>query len=215
MTSINKDVWRIIDNDAAIRKNLVQGLINTSALARKIAKEHHLDRNIDAVISAIRRYEGSKEKKETLHTVYVLLKKAKLSTRTKLVSVLLKKHEDIRKKLATLYAKIDFSAGDTLRIFEVSTYIKLIIDDKNVLLVKSTFAERDIVGITAKLGELCIDYQADITKTPGLFATLSNELAGNDISIVDSMICHNEHIIIVEEKNLERTFNVVFHLTHA
>ena len=53
MTNINQKVWRIIDIDSAIKKNLLEGLINTSALARKIAKEHDLVDNVDAVISAI------------------------------------------------------------------------------------------------------------------------------------------------------------------
>ncbi len=214
MTNINKEVWRIIDNDAALKKNLLLKLINISALARKIANEHNLQNNIDAVISAIRRYEGSIEKKENTSKIYSLLKKAKLSTRTKLASILFKKNSEIRQKLAKLYSEIDFEAGDTLRIFEVSKYIKIIIDEKTVKLVKKLFNNKEIVEITIKLGEVSIDYVVDITKTPGLFATLSNELATNNTSIVDSMICYSEHIIIVNEKDLQKTFNVIFKLTH-
>ncbi|MBC8500990.1 MAG: hypothetical protein ISS25_04610 [Nanoarchaeota archaeon] len=212
MTNIQREVWRVIDNDASVKKNLLEKLINISALARKIAKEHSLDSNIDAVISAIRRYEGNVEKKQHLRKIYSLLKEAKLSTRTKLASVLFKKNMGIRKKLAELYSKIDFEGGDTLRIFEVTKYIKIIIDDKTVKLVKDIFETKEIVNVATKLGELSIDYNLDITKTPGIFATLSNELASNGISIVDSMICYSEHIIIVDEEDLEKTFNVIFML---
>ena len=213
MTNINNEVWRIIENDAAIKKNLLNNLINISALARKIAKEHSLENNLDAIISAIRRFETNKENKQTNLNIYSLLKKSKLSTRTKLASVLFKKNSEIRKKLASLYSKIDFEANETLRIFEVSKYIKIIIDEKNLLLINKIFIKKDIVEITKHLAELSIDYNIDITKTPGIFATLSNELSMNNISIVDSMICYSEHIIIVNEKQIKKAFNVVFDLS--
>lgn len=214
-TTINTLVWRVIDNDAATKRNLLQGVINTSALARKIATENDLAGNIDAVISAIRRYEGSDERKDYLAKVFALLKEAKLSTKTKLASILLKKNAEVRKKLAKLYAEVDFEAGETLRIFEVTRHIKIIVDEKNAKAVKDIFTRSDIVSSTASLGELSIIYSSDITKTPGLFATLSNELASSGVSIVDSMICHSEHLIIVEEKEVERAFTIVFRLTHG
>ncbi|MFA6072969.1 MAG: hypothetical protein WC758_02570 [Candidatus Woesearchaeota archaeon] len=214
MTNINKEVWKIIDGDASIKKNLLDNLINISALARKISQEHDLKNNLDAIISAIRRYENNNEKKATNTKVYSMLKNSKLSTRTKLASMLLKKNSNIRKKLAELYSKIDFEAGDTLRIFEVTKYIKIIVDDKNLLIAKKIFTNEEIVESSNKLSELTIDYNTNVTKTPGVFATLSNELATNNISIIDSMICHSEHIFIVDEKSLEEAFKVVFKLTH-
>jgi len=213
MTNISKEVWKIIDLDAALKKNLLAGLINISALARKIAFEYGFKNNIDAVISAIRRYEGNTEKKDILKETYELLKKSKLSTKTKLASVLFKKNSPTRKKLAELYSKIEFEMGDILRIFEVSKYIKIIVDQKTVSSVKKIFEEKDILEITLSVGELSIEYNQNITKTPGIFATLSNELAINNISIVDSMICYYEHIIIVNEKDIESAFKVIFNLT--
>lgn len=215
MTNIQGKVWQLIDNDAAIKRTLLEGLINTSALARKLAAEHGLTENIDAVISAIRRYEGDAEKKDVLAKVFALLKEAKLSTKTKLAAVLLKKNAEVRKKLARLYAQIDFEAGETLRIFEVTKYIKLIVDEKSLPFIKDLFTKGETVELIKGLGELSIDYTIDITTTPGLFATLSNELAASGVSIVDSMICHREHIIIVNEQDIEETFKIVFRLTHG
>jgi hypothetical protein len=214
MTNINAQVWRIIDNNAAIKRNLLEGLINTSSLARKLAEENDWQDNIDAIISAIRRYKGSIEKKSVMTEVFRMLKNAKLSTRTKLVAVLLKKNSEVRKKLAKLYTQIDFEAGETLRIFEVTKYIKLIIEEKTLSIINELMNKSEIVEIKKGLGEISIDYSVDITKIPGVFATLSNELAANDVSIVDSMICHREHIIIVQEKEIEKTFTTIFKITH-
>ncbi|MEK6846155.1 MAG: hypothetical protein AABY26_05315, partial [Nanoarchaeota archaeon] len=71
----------------------------------------------------------------------------------------------------------------------------------------------EIVDVEKGLGELTIIYGIDITKTPGVFALIANELAASNISIIDSMICHSEHLIILKEGDLQKGFNVVFGLT--
>ncbi len=211
--NINKEVCRYLDNHITIKKNLADGLINVRALAKKIIVDLHLQGSLNAVISAIRRYHLDMAEKEYLPKVYALLQKAKILTRTKLVSLLLKKSEAVRNKLANLYQKIDFQGGDTLRIFEVNKNIKIIIDEKSLRDAETIFNRKEIVDIEKNLGELTIAYNIDITKTPGVFALLANEFAANNISIVDSMICHSEHLIIVKERELQKGFQIVFELT--
>lgn len=213
MTNINKEVWRYLDNHLTIKKDLSEELINVRALAKKILQDVPLFGSLNAVISAIRRYHNEEKEKDTLPQVYALLRKAKLQTRTKLASLLLKKNSGVRNKLVQLYPKIDFEGGDTLRIFEVNKYIKIILDEKTLDLAKKLFLEAEIVDTEKNLGELTIIYGIDITKTPGVFALLANELAANSISIIDSTICYSEHLIILKEGDLQKGFNVVFALT--
>ncbi len=213
MTNINKVTWEYIDNRTEIKKTLLSGLINISALARQIAKEKNLLSNIDAIISAIRRYESKIDKKEYYTKLYSLLKKAKISTKTKLASILIKRNDQTGKKASTIYSKVAMHRDSTLRIFEVTNYIKIIMDDQYFKEIKSFFSANEIENEEKNLGELTINYRDDITRIPGLFATLSNEMAMNDISLIDSMICHWEHIIIVQEENIEKAFKVILNLT--
>jgi hypothetical protein len=212
MTNINKQVWRYIDSHTEIRKNILEGLINISALARKIAKDEGLERSVDAVISAIRRYEGQPEKKKSYHNVYELLKKAKMLTKTKLASLLIKRTEQTEKKIVSLFTKVQSKRGPKWRIFELTDYIKIITDEELLEEIKKIFAKDEIEVIEKDLGKLTIIYNEDITKIPGVFAALLNELAMNDISIIDSMICQWEHIIIVKEKDLQKAFAVIYNL---
>ena len=213
MKNINKEVWRYLDNHITIKKNLSDELINVRALSKKIIKDLNLNCSLSSAISAIRRYHADLKEKEYLPQVYGLLRKAKLLTRTKLASILLKKKESVRNKLIKIYQMIDFEGGDTLRMFEVNRYIKIIVDEKNLSEIKELFNASEIVDLEKNLGELTISYNLDITKTPGVFALLSNELAANNISIIDSMICYSEHLIIIREEDLQRAFAVVFGLT--
>ena len=213
MKNINREVMRYLDNHLTIKKNLADELINVRALAKKIIADLNLRCSLNAAISAIRRYHLEKKENENLPQIYASLKKAKISTRTKLGSILLKKRELVREKLAELYTKIDFAGGDTFQIFEVNKYIKIIVDEKMLEESKKIFSDAEIVDTENNLGELTIIYGAEITKTPGVFALLANELAANNVSIIDSMICHSEHLIIVKESDLQNGFNVLFHLT--
>lgn len=214
MTNINKDVWRYLDNNLAVKKNLFEGVINVRALAKRIISDLHTNWSLHSVISAIRRYEGKAEQRDYMKELYKQLKAAKLSTKTKLCSVLFYKKSAVRKRLSELFATIDFEGGDILRIFEVSKYIKIIIDEKTIINVNKIFDKDQIVNIEKNIGELNIIYSEEITKIPGLFAAIANELAANNISIVDSMICHSEHIIIVQEKDIQHAFDVLFALLH-
>ena len=74
------------------------------------------------------------------------------------------------------------------------------------------FNPKEIETTEKNLSEIAINYRDDITKIPGLFATIANELALNEVSIIDSMICHWEHIIVAKEKDLEGALKVILNL---
>ncbi|HIH31258.1 TPA: hypothetical protein HA235_00975 [Candidatus Woesearchaeota archaeon] len=204
MTNIQKIVWEYIDRNASIQKMLISGLINTSALARRIAKEQSLVDNITAVISAIRRYESLLDKKENQKDLMKLIRSAKISTRTKLSSILLKRTDTIEERISTIYSKIKIRRDNILRIFEVTNYIKIIVDDELYEHIKKLFSDVNIEKSNRSLSEISINYGSDITKIAGIFAAVANEMAINNISIIDSMICHWEHILIVDERDLQK-----------
>ncbi len=210
--NINQEVKRIIDNNLAIRKLLGEGLINTLALARKILKDYKMNCTLSAVLSAVRRYQENVEYKDYLKEVYNLLGDSKLMTKTKLFSILVKKSQETRKKVARVYSELE--QDETFIVFETSKYFKIILDKENKKKVDEAFSKKEIIDEEKNIGLLSIDYGSNITKTPGIFALIANELGANDISIVDSMICHSEHIIIVQEKDIQKAFNVIFDLIH-
>ncbi len=210
--NVNQEVRRIIDNNLAIRKLLGEGLINTLALARKILKDYKLDCTLSAVLSAVRRYQEKLHYEDYLKGVYAALKNATLTTRTKLFSILIRKRAEVRKKVAKLYSELE--PEETLVVFETTKYLKIILDKERKKDVKDLFSEKEIIDTEADIGILHVSYGIDVTKIPGVFALIANELGANGVSIVDSMICHLEHIIVVREKDIQKAFNVIFNLLH-
>jgi hypothetical protein len=212
MKNIQKIVWDYIDRRIELQKVLMNGLMNTSALARRISKELNLAEHIDAIISSVRRYECKQDKKERHFKIYALLRKSRISTKTKLASILLKRNDTSEEQVASIYSKIKVRRDSVLRVFEVTNYIKIIIDEDLFRDVRDIFSDKDVEKIDRNLSEITINYRSDITKISGIFAAVANELAMNDISIIDSMICNWEHIIIVTEDDLQKTVATVMNL---
>jgi len=57
-----------------------------------------------------------------------------------------------------------------------------------------------------------ISYPKDLEKTPGVFFIIANELAQNNISIVDALISSSEHILVVDENDVVRAFDLIYNL---
>ena len=207
MTNIQSSVTNFIEQDVSIRGGLARGFLNTRSLAKYIYLNLQLSCTIDAVISAIRRYEEKQEPKENIKKRYELIASAKVSSRTRMVSVLFKKTPEARTALVKLYNKIDFSKNEVIRILEVSQFIKLIIDRTNFSKVQELFS--DIVSVEKNLGEISLVYETEVANTPGVFAALSSEFALSDISIVDGVIVGSEHIFIFNEDDLMKALEAM------
>lgn len=210
INNIREFVWKIIDTDIALKKDISRGILNLRAVANYIINKHKIDTSIDSVISALRRYNTTK--KQDTRDIYSILKKAEIRTITKMALLSLKKNEDVTKKLGILLPKIDFESGEVLRILEGSKLFRIIFDKKSYTQITDEFKKTDIIDSNKNISMIEMIYPKELEKTPGVFSVISNELAENDISIIDALICSNEHIIIVDEKDILKSFEVVNNL---
>ncbi|MBL7054254.1 hypothetical protein ISS05_00685 [Candidatus Woesearchaeota archaeon] len=210
--NIREFVWKIIDMDLSLKKDLSRGIINTRALANYIIDNHKINTSIDSVISAIRRYNIVPEKNRDAGIVYKLLKQAEIRTLTKMAYLSLKKNEDTTLKLSQILPKINFEAGETLRILEGSKIFKIMINQNSYDRMHELFGKKNIIDSNKKIGMIEMVYPDILKKTPGVFSVISTELAQNNISIIDALICSNEHIIVVNENDILKAFEILNNL---
>lgn len=208
--NIRQFVWQIIDTDLSLKKDLSRNLINVRALANYIVDKYKADISLDSIISAIRRYPISPEKKHDSSEAYRLLKQAKIRTITKMASISLKKNEETTLKLGEVLPKVNFEIGEVLRVLEGAKLFKIIIDKKSFDKMYSAFGKKNIIEYDKNIGMIELSYPDVLKKTPGVFSAISGELAGNDISIIDALIISNEHIIVVDEKDLLKAFEILY-----
>jgi len=212
MTNIVKKVWKTIDNSPCIQRNMYRGLINSRALAKYIIKEKKIDATIDAVISAIRRYELNQYEELFTTAQNMIIQTVNLSTRSQLAGISLIKDTDTQKILPKLFNIIQYVRGDVLRIIQANESIKILIDEKNMENVLDLFSKDKIVTIDKELAEINMHIHPKMQITLGVLATITNELTINGINIVDAITCSPEMLWFVKEEDLLKAYNVLYQL---
>ena len=211
-SNVREFVWKVIDTDLSLKKDISRGVINVRALANYIINKYKLSISVDSVISAVRRYHVNPEKKTNMGGVYSLLKQAKIKIITRMASLSMKKNEEVTKKLGEVLPAVNFEIGEVLRVLEGSKLFKIIIDQKSFNKMHETFGKNNIIESSKKIGMIEMIYPDALQKTPGVFSAVSTELGENDISIIDALVCSNEHIIIVDEKDLLKSFEILYNM---
>ena len=211
MTNIVHEVWKILDTSPSIRKDMGLGLINNSALARYIIKEKKLDAEMDAILSAIRRYEIELNE-DLINTANNIICHSAISTKSRLSNISIIKDTETQKLLPKLFTLINYNRGDVLRIIQADESIKILVDEKNLEKVKRVFSQDKIIKIDENLGEINIHLHPEAVNTPGIIAVISNELLMNEINIMETMSCVPELLWFVREKDLPLAYNVFYQL---
>jgi hypothetical protein len=209
--NIKETVWRFIDTDISIKKSLSKKIVNVRSLAKYIMATQKIDASVDAVISAIRRYKENIKTEET-YPIHQVLKQARVVIKTKMSSLLLKRNDFVKTKLGRPDKMMDFREHDIIRVLEGSNALTIVIDQKNLEKLKSIFPKELILEENKNVGLIEINYPRILKKTPGVFSAIYNELAENNISIIDALISSNEHILIVEETKILKAFDLVYAL---
>ena len=210
--NIREFVWKIINTDISVKKNLARNIINTRALAKHIIRTQKINTSLDSVISAIRRYQNSDQKKENDLSIYNMLKQARINIRTKMSALLLKRTDEVKTILGRPDKIIGYLEHEIIRVIEGKETLLIVFDQKNFDKILNIFPKKVHIKAKKRVGMIEINYPLSLEKTPGVFNTISSELAENNISIIDAVITSNEHIIIIKEDELNKAFETLYNL---
>jgi len=215
MTNTVQKVWRFLDNNPSIKREMKRGLINTSALARYIINKWKISADQDAVISAIRRYRLDIYTDVFDNAYKILSQTVNISTKSNLAEISLIKDDEVQELLPKIFSIIKYVQGDVLRVTQANESIRLLIDEKNMEKVIDMFPKKKIISKEKGLAEINIYIHPQMQTTPGILATIANELAINDINIVEFMTCPPEMICVVKKDDLLRASRVLYKLCES
>ena len=208
------EVWKYLDNNPSIKTDISLGLINIRALAKYIIKTQKMDATLDAVISAIRRYELSRQEDIFLEARRLIGQTITLSTRSGLVEISLIKDDDVQRIIPELFEIIDHHRGEVLRIIQATESIKILVDGKNLEDVTELFPKNKILKIDNNLAEINMHMNSQMITTRGILAVIANELAINGINIMEIMSCLPEMLLFVKEQDILKAYQVLYQLCH-
>jgi aspartokinase len=192
----------------------IKGLVNRRALARYILKAEGLKATeLDALIAALRRFKQEKQVEETDFSK--LLGEITIATKENIVIITLRKSVSVFEKLAKVISCVDFSKSELLKISQGAASIKLFIDEPNLKKVKEMFNDRELLDVTKNVSEIGIIFPHDAIHTKGVIAYLSSALSVEGINIIETMTCTPEMSIYVDEKQMLKAYETLWHIEES
>ena len=208
--NISRDVWNVIDHDAALKLDLSRGIVNVRALARVIAKQLEVRTTEEAIVSAIRRYPISGKPLAPLDKATSVARQSEISTRSKIVNIALVKDKEIQENLEKAFSIINFDRGEVLRMVQGDESIKVMVNEKNLKKLLEIFPRNKIIHVQKNLAEINLRLHPEAVSTPGIILVFTTELARNGINMVEVMSCVPEMMIFVEEKDALKAYETLF-----
>ncbi len=207
--NITKLTEQYIQAHPSVKDCLRKGMINYSALTRKIAEDSGLDlkKSFDAILIACRRY-FRKIKKESIHEnkIIDILKKSKLEVKNKIIVAVIEKGIyfsnlwDLQKSIK--------DKSEIFHVIEGSTTITIITADEFKEEIKKLFRNK-IVKISEELAEVTLKSTEELEKTPGVVAYLTSLLSENNINIIETMSTWTDTLFVIEEKDIGKAMVVL------
>lgn len=212
--NISDKVSSFLDNDFIIRRCLFKNIISLRALSRHIIRKLELkERNLEAVISAIRRYKKV-EKEEADDKLKKLFSKISIKTRSDIVDVRVQKNKRSVEKISKLNYAVDVEKGEVIRVIQAEQSITIIIDNKNFDKFSSIFSKEDIISLDKNLVEVNLQFTGEAQNVKGIVALVTSSLNAEGINIVEIMSSAPELLIIIKKDDLLKVLNVVDNLQY-
>ena len=192
-------VRRRLSLKPGIREYLRQDIVNVTALARMMAQELGME-NIQAVISAIKRYKSEVEKEESEYEKRMrnLLAYCTLSMASDIAIITLAHPVEWR----TLEKHLNIK-----HVVEGASVTNLVVDEKSV----PAFKKLGLSPITIRTGLAAITMQSntDFQATPGAMIHLLAPISYSGLNIEETLSCYSDKIIILKMEDAQKAFNIL------
>jgi len=199
-------VREYIETHPSIKDCLVDGLINLSALSRKIMEERGVTQ-MEATLVAARRFETTAPRHNE-RSIRATLAKSRVEVSSRVAIVTLRNDWQLYAKLQGFMRRA-LSEGHVPKVLQGSKAITLITDENTAKIVEEELGRGSLVSMDTGLVEISVTSPESIRFTPGIMAFLYSSLSSNGINVVETMSCYTDTIFILEPKDMTRAFEVL------
>lgn len=196
-----------MDAQPAIKECLSEGLVNLSALARKIAKDANIA-GVDAVLAGCRRYRVPPRSVVREQALRRLFHRSRLETRTRVATVTVRYSYDNLVRLEKIVNEILLS-NRIIRLIPTSRGIVLILEDDTLPVVTKAISHSNVLAIRKGLVELSVTSPQSIEEIPGVLAFVMTSLASRGLNALQVMSCYTDTILVIEERDLMEAFRIL------
>ncbi len=205
--SVARSVRQYIEARPVIRDALGMGIVNLSALTRRIQDETGLGSE-EAVLVACRRYKPAGAAPDYQAAIRRILDKSKLEVRTRVATLTARASYKLLGKLEKATAAMQ-GRGHPVHVLHGSESVTIITDDALLGELEAILGDEDVIKTRKGLVELNIRSPDSIEDVAGILAFLATSLAGRGINFVEVVSCYKDNIFIIDETDLFAAFEVL------
>jgi hypothetical protein len=196
-----------IDTHPSIKDGMRMGIINLSALARKIMDEKGL-KSEEAALMACRRYELDPKSRINEEAILKVLRRSKLEIRTKVVTMTARPSWQMYSRLEKTMNAMR-GRDHTLHVIQGTGSVTIIMDGAVSKEVSDILGEDEIVKTERDLVELIVNSPDTVEDVPGVVAFLSSSLSSKGINFLEVISCYRDTMFVIEQKDMMPAFDTL------
>lgn len=213
MVTIPNAVEEVIKMKPFLENALVEGLVNLSALARKlkpeIEKKVGKEVNDSAVIMALNRLVPRLELMSVMKFKRVVENIGDIIVRSNLTDITYANSHTLFEKQAHLLDKVR-NMKDVFCTFSQGIYeTTLVVSSSIADLVKDIFKDEKLIAQSDSLSSITVKLPTENTVCPGVYYYIFKELAWDNINITEVISTTNEFTVVISDHDIHRAFTIL------
>lgn len=206
---VARRVREAVASDPAALDALERGILNVRAYGRWLLESRRWDVTEEAVVSALRRFEGDRQYGQILARAKEVLRESRISVHEGMLSVALRNSPQVQERLSGLFSEVDTSQGERIRVMSSDQGFKIIVDEPAWGRMRAVVGDESILETKRGLTELDVALPARARSVPGLLAVISSALAAANVNIAEIVDGVSQHIILVDRGDAVKTYQVL------
>ena len=212
MVTVAAVVEQIVRESSFLEEGLATGILNLSALARRMRPEVeralHKSASAASIMMALKRLSPRVAAKSAA-TVKLLRQMRDLTVRSNLVEFTFRSSPTVlerqRELLHTMAKERDVFLTFTQGVYEVT----LIASAKLAKRIEEVFASERLVSKLDGLSAIVISLPSRTVSVPGVHYTLLKQLAFHDLNVVEVVSTYRELTFVLAKDDVDRAFTVL------
>jgi hypothetical protein len=205
--SIADKTRKYIDTHPAIRDCVAFGVINYTALSRRIREELG-EGSEDAILAACRRHAGSLRGTAREREIIKLLRESRLEMKSDIIAITARNDWSILSNLDSITKEM-IRKRAVIQIIQGASGITIITDELLYPKIVTIVGRENIIKVREGLVELSVRSPERIGEISGIVAYLASAVAGEGINAVEMVSCHMDTIFLFEERDAFRAYDIL------
>jgi len=193
MASTSELVWLYVKRRPFLKEVIRQGVVNHSALARKISQDAF----------------GSTERQNAVKMALIRLGDRMGSLESgleeKILGVLRRSSMVLKSKVAVVIAKRELEGANPLSQTKSGRHITYILEQRDLEKVP----RKAIWKSEENLNLIIIESPEEVEEVPGVISYMLGALASEGINVVEFISCYTDTILVLNQADTERAYRVL------